>query len=114
MARVLVDSLDPAQYDLGFRVSDWVFIRLGVVNGHRRGRSGSGLERDGIRADRVRWNLSVAALYEEPSDQRGRDSRRRAAGVPHRPAHGRSPNDKFVVREASSEAHIAWAASTVR
>jgi phosphoenolpyruvate carboxykinase (ATP) len=68
-----------------------------------------GLDRDGIQTDRVRWNLSAAALYEEAV--------RRQEGViaiggplacrtgQHT---GRSPNDKFVVREPSSEAHVDW------
>jgi phosphoenolpyruvate carboxykinase (ATP) len=68
-----------------------------------------GLELEGIEAATVRWNLSAAALYEEAV--------RRAEGViaaegplacrtgQHT---GRSPNDKFVVREPSSEANIAW------
>src|SRR5215212_4330994 len=68
-----------------------------------------GLEREGIETDRVRWNLSDAVLYEEAV--------RRQEGVlaAHGPLAcltgqhtGRSPNDKFVVREPSSEAHIAW------
>jgi phosphoenolpyruvate carboxykinase (ATP) len=70
---------------------------------------GRGLERYGIQTDRVRLNLSTAALYEEAV--------RRSEGViaaqgplccrtgQHT---GRSPNDKFVVREPSSEAEIAW------
>jgi phosphoenolpyruvate carboxykinase (ATP) len=68
-----------------------------------------GLERNGITTDRARWNLSPAALYEEAV--------RRDEGViadegplacrtgQHT---GRSPNDKFVVREPTSEAEIAW------
>src|SRR4029079_17312467 len=68
-----------------------------------------GLEREGIQTDRVRWNLSTAVLYEEAV--------RREEGViaaegplscrtgQHT---GRSPNDKFIVREPSSEAEIAW------
>jgi phosphoenolpyruvate carboxykinase (ATP) len=60
-------------------------------------------------ATSVRWNLGVAALYEEAV--------RRAEGVitadgplccstvPHT---GRSPNDKFIVAEPSSERHVAW------
>src|SRR5262249_17065503 len=70
---------------------------------------GRGLEREGIRTDRVRWNLSVPALYEEAI--------RRQEGVlaadgpltcrtgQHT---GRSPNDKFGVREPSSDANIWW------
>ena len=46
------------------------------------------LERDGIQTDRVRWNLSAAALYEEAVRRsEGRDRRRGPAGVPDRPAH---------------------------
>jgi phosphoenolpyruvate carboxykinase (ATP) len=70
---------------------------------------GLGLEREGIQTNSVKWNLSPAALYEE--------ALRRQEGVladggplacrtgQHT---GRSPNDKFVVREPSTEAHIAW------
>src|SRR2546426_5292802 len=68
-----------------------------------------GLEREGIEATRVRWNLSAASLYEEAVR---RNEAVIAADGPlacltgqHT---GRSPNDKFVVREPSSEAHIAW------
>ena len=70
---------------------------------------GRGLEREGIRTDRVKWNLSTAALYEEAVR---RDEGAIAAEGPLvcRTGHhtGRSPNDKFLVREPSSEAHIAW------
>ena len=76
---------------------------------------GQGLEREGIHADRVRWNLSTPALYEE--------ALRRQEGVmaadgplvcrtgPHT---GRTPNDKFVVREPSSEQHVGGGRSTGR
>jgi phosphoenolpyruvate carboxykinase (ATP) len=68
-----------------------------------------GLERDGITTDRVRWNLSTAALYEEAVR---RNEGLIAAEGPltcRTGAHtGRSPNDKFVVREGSSEAEVAW------
>ncbi|MBI3401048.1 MAG: phosphoenolpyruvate carboxykinase [Acidobacteria bacterium] len=68
---------------------------------------------EGIRTDPslIRWNLSVAVLYEEAVR---RSEGEIAAGGPlacktgqHT---GRSPNDKFIVREASSEAHVAWGA----
>jgi phosphoenolpyruvate carboxykinase (ATP) len=57
------------------------------------------------------WNLSTPALYEEAV-------RRREALIGHlgplvaRTGHhtGRSPNDKFVVREPSSEEKIGWGA----
>ena len=68
-----------------------------------------GLEREGIQTDRVRWNLSAAALYEEAVR---RNEGQIAASGPlacRTGQHtGRSPNDKFVVREPSSEAEIAW------
>ncbi len=70
---------------------------------------GRGLEREGIRTDRVKWNLSAAALYEEAV--RGQEGAIAAGGpLVCRTGHhtGRSPNDKFLVREPSSEAHIAW------
>src|SRR6185295_7899246 len=60
-------------------------------------------------ASRVHWNLSVAALYEEAV--------RRGEGVISAEGPivcstgqhtGRSPNDKFIVRESSSEQHVAW------
>src|SRR5207245_717451 len=68
-----------------------------------------GLDRDGIQTDRVRWNLSAAALYEAAVC---RQEGVIAAGGPltcRTGQHtGRSPNDKFVVREPSSQAEIAW------
>ena len=68
-----------------------------------------GLEREGIHTDRVRWNLSTAVLYEEAV--RRQEGVIAAAGplACRTGLHtGRSPNDKFVVREPSSEAEIAW------
>src|SRR6186713_754294 len=69
-----------------------------------------GLEALGIlRSGRVHWNLSPAALYEE--------ALRRAEGslaaegplVCKTGQHtGRSPNDKFVVKEPSSEKQVHW------
>src|SRR5947207_15995722 len=68
-----------------------------------------GLEREGIAAKSVKWNLSVAALYEEALR---REEAVLAAEGPlacftgqHT---GRSPNDKFVVRDASVERDIVW------
>ena len=64
-----------------------------------------GLEREGIQTDRARWNLSTAVLYEEAVR---RNEGLIAAEGPlacRTGQHtGRSPNDKFVVREPSSEA----------
>src|SRR5262245_57430377 len=68
-----------------------------------------GLEHEGILTDRVQWNLSPPALYEEAV--RRQEGLIAAEGplACRTGAHtGRSPNDKFVVREPSSEAHIAW------
>ena len=69
-----------------------------------------GLEEVGIvRAGRVHWNLSPAVLYEEAL-RRG-EAVLAAEGplVARTGQHtGRSPNDKFVVREPSSERHIEW------
>jgi len=57
----------------------------------------------------VHWNLRTAALY-EAAIRRGEGHV--AAGGPFlaftAPHTGRSPNDKFVVREPSSEANIWW------
>jgi phosphoenolpyruvate carboxykinase (ATP) len=71
---------------------------------------GQSLEREGILSHRVKWNLSTAELYEEAIR---RNEGSIAAGGPltcRTGSHtGRSPNDKFVVREPSSDANIAWA-----
>ncbi len=68
-----------------------------------------GLEREGLQTDRARWNLSAAVLYEEAV--RRQEGLIAAAGplACRTGQHtGRSPNDKFVVREPSSDADIAW------
>jgi phosphoenolpyruvate carboxykinase (ATP) len=70
---------------------------------------GQHLDREGIRTDRVKWNLPAAALYEEAI--RNQEGVVAAEGplVCRTGSHtGRSPNDKFVVREPSSEAQIGW------
>lgn len=72
--------------------------------------SSYGLENHGIvNVNDVYWNLTTSALYEEAV-------RRREGLVAHlgplvvRTGHhtGRSPNDKFIVREPSSQDHIWW------
>jgi len=71
-----------------------------------RGRS---LEQEGLQGVRVRWNLSPAALYEEAV--RRQEGLIAAEGplVCRTGQHtGRSPNDKFIVREPSSEKDVAW------
>ncbi|MPY87635.1 MAG: phosphoenolpyruvate carboxykinase (ATP) [Luteitalea sp.] len=67
------------------------------------------LEQYGIRHGRAHWNLSVAALCEH-AVCRGEglisDTGQLVCGTaPHT---GRSPRDKFIVREASSEGQIWW------
>ena len=70
----------------------------------------TGLEGHGIRnVARVYWNLSVPALYEEAV--RRREGLMAADGplVCRTGQHtGRSPNDKFIVREATSEDKVWW------
>ena len=72
-----------------------------------------GLEALGIvRSGRVHWNLSPAALYEEAL--RRSEAMLAAEGplVARTGQHtGRSPNDKFIVREPSSEKHVHWGAA---
>jgi phosphoenolpyruvate carboxykinase (ATP) len=68
-----------------------------------------GLEREGIQTDRVRWNLSAAVLYEEAVRRNEAVIAAEGPLACRTGQHtGRSPNDKFVVREPSSEAEIAW------
>jgi phosphoenolpyruvate carboxykinase (ATP) len=67
------------------------------------------LERDGIEAGRVYWNLSTASLYEEAvRRQEGVIAADGPLACRTGQHTGRSPNDKFVVREPSSERHIEW------
>jgi phosphoenolpyruvate carboxykinase (ATP) len=70
----------------------------------------TGLEGHGIEnVARVYWNLSVPALYEEAV--RRREGLIAAAGplVCRTGQHtGRSPNDKFIVREDSSQDKVWW------
>jgi phosphoenolpyruvate carboxykinase (ATP) len=71
---------------------------------------GSRLDEQGIRTSGpVHWNLGPAELYEHAIR---RNEGALAAGGPlvcRTGAHtGRSPNDKFFVKESSSDAHIHW------
>jgi phosphoenolpyruvate carboxykinase (ATP) len=77
-----------------------------MSTGVERGRT---LEAEGFKGVRARWNLAVPALYEEAI--------RRGEGLiaghgplvcrtsPHT---GRSPNDKFIVRDALADRQVAW------
>jgi phosphoenolpyruvate carboxykinase (ATP) len=70
---------------------------------------GAHLDREGIRTDRAKWNLSTAALYEEAVKNQEAAIAAGGALICRTGQHtGRSPNDKFVVREASSDANINW------
>ena len=69
-----------------------------------------GLEAVGIlRSGPVNWNLSPAALYEAAVQRREGQLAAEGPLVCRTGQHtGRSPNDKFIVREPSSERHIHW------
>jgi phosphoenolpyruvate carboxykinase (ATP) len=57
----------------------------------------------------VHWNLSVASLYEEAVRRReGIISSEGPLVCSTAPHTGRSPNDKFIVKEPTSESHVAW------
>ena len=71
-----------------------------------------GLEALGmVRTGQQHWNLSPAALYEHAL-RRGEASLAAEGPLVARTGQhtGRSPNDKFVVKEVSSEAHVHWGA----
>ena len=71
-----------------------------------------GLEALGIvRSGRVHWNLSPAALYEQALTRGEASLAAEGPLVARTGQHtGRSPNDKFVVKEASSDGHVHWGA----
>ena len=71
-----------------------------------------GLEALGIvRSGRVHWNLSPAALYEQALARGEATLAAEGPLVARTGQHtGRSPNDKFVVREPASEKHVHWGA----
>src|SRR5262245_43715674 len=64
---------------------------------------------DEVAAARVFWNLSEPVLYEE-AVRRGEGVIAAAGPLVCKTGQhtGRSPNDKFLVREPSSERFIAW------
>jgi len=62
-----------------------------------------------IESDRTHWNLSTAALYEYAiSRSEGLLAAEGPLVCRTGPHTGRSPNDKFFVKESSSEGHIHW------
>jgi phosphoenolpyruvate carboxykinase (ATP) len=63
----------------------------------------------GIDPSRVHWNLGVAPLYEEAVRRHEGAIARNGPLLCSTGQHtGRSPNDKFIVREPTSESHVAW------
>jgi phosphoenolpyruvate carboxykinase (ATP) len=61
------------------------------------------------RIARPQWNLGAARLYEE-AVRRGEGAIAEGGALVCRTGQhtGRSPNDKFIVREGDSAAHVAW------
>jgi phosphoenolpyruvate carboxykinase (ATP) len=73
--------------------------------GHARGLDEHGLRPSGP----VHWNLSVPALYEHAVRREEGLLAKHGPLVCRTGAHtGRAPNDKFVVKEPSSEGHVHW------
>src|SRR5436189_1834472 len=77
-----------------------------MSTGVERARS---LEAEGFSGVNARWNLTAPALYEE-AVRRGEGLIAADGPLVCRTGQhtGRSPNDKFLVREPSSEHLIAW------
>src|SRR5512133_3591143 len=70
---------------------------------------GPTLADEGLPDARVHWNLSGAALYEQAIRRQEAVVAADGPLVCRTGQHtGRSPNDKFIVREPSSEQEIAW------
>src|SRR5207248_8460454 len=95
----LLTEIDASDYDHRIHRISLVLLSLGVFGMSIVERRGHLLDREGIRTDRVKWNLSAAALYEEAI--RKQEGVRAAEGplVCRTGSHtGRSPNDKFTVR----------------
>lgn len=73
-------------------------------------RSRHGLEAHGLRPAMVGWNLDAPALYEHAVRRREGWITEGGPLLVHTGQFtGRSPQDKFIVREPSSEQHIWWA-----
>ena len=72
-------------------------------------RSRLGLEAHGIHPEMVGWNLTAPALYEHAARRREALIADGGSLVVHTGHHtGRSPQDKFIVREPASESRIWW------
>ena len=88
----ILDVKTPAQGQAGAVRSDYGLANHGLTNLHQ-----------------VYWNLPTEALYEEVIFRGEARLTRQGPLVVHTGKHtGRSANDKFVVREPSSEAHVWW------
>lgn len=77
--------------------------------------SGSGLEEHGIfNAGTIHWNLPTSRLYEE-SIRRGEGEMIHLGPLSVKTGQhtGRSPNDRFIVKEPSSESNIWWSNTNV-
>ena len=72
--------------------------------------TGRSLARHGIEpTGDVHWNLSPARLYEETLARGdGQIAHMGAISVVTAPHTGRSPNDRFVVRDEHSESTVDW------
>ena len=71
--------------------------------------SSFGLDKQGISVREAYWNLSAGELYEHVVRRNEGQVAHLGALVVNTGQHtGRSPNDKFVVREPSSENHVWW------
>jgi phosphoenolpyruvate carboxykinase (ATP) len=92
MSNNLLDIKTPAQAQALALKSDYGLETLGLSN-----------------LNQVYWNLPVEALYEEAVFRReGRISKEGPMLVSTGKHTGRSANDKFIVREASTEDHVWW------
>ncbi len=68
------------------------------------------VDREGTAGGSVHWNLSRAALVRSTRCGRGEGTIAADGALVCRtgPHTGRSPNDKFIVRDAASRAEVAW------
>lgn len=88
----ILDIKSPCQKQAGFYKSDYGLDSHGLQNIHQ-----------------AYWNLPVEALYEEiVFRQEGRLTHRGPLVVNTGKHTARSANDKFVVREASTQDHVWW------
>src|SRR6476620_12365599 len=83
---------------------------VGVISMSTQVERAHGLEALGIvRSGRVHWNLSPAVLYEEALRRHEAELAAEGPLVARTGQHtGRSPQDKFTVKEPSTEQNIHW------